>query len=136
MPTKLLDTTFLVHQWAGRADARAYLEDHEDTCEFATTTVNVKEIAVGRYLQGAFDRSEILGQFEWVRILPFETEDAFAAGRLEARLHEDDDVNRDKVNALAGDVLIAAVAIRLDAPVVTKNVDDFELLDGLSVESY
>lgn len=135
MPTKLLDTTFLIHYWAGRDAAAEYLDAHEETCEFVTTPINLKEIAVGRRLQDAFDPDEIRSTFEWVRVVPFETEHAFVAGALEAPLHEDGDVNRQRVNALAGDLLIAAVAEDLNATVVTENVEDFQLL-GVPVESY
>ncbi|WP_435181042.1 type II toxin-antitoxin system VapC family toxin [Halorussus sp. AFM4] len=132
---KLLDTTFLIHYWAGREEVRDYLERNEEV-EFTTTTLNIKEIAVGRELQGKFDRHEILSKFEWLRIVPFRTEHAFIAGQLEAELHRDESVNRDRINSLAGDVLIAAVAKETGATVVTENTDDFESLDGVSVESY
>lgn len=56
---KLLDTAFLIHYWGGVDDAADYLETHEDE-EFLTTTRNLKEIAVGRRLQGNIDRAEIL----------------------------------------------------------------------------
>ncbi|WP_132057917.1 type II toxin-antitoxin system VapC family toxin [Halorussus amylolyticus] len=136
MTTKLLDTTFLIHYWAGRDAVAEYLEAREDTCEFATTAINLKEIAVGRKLQGQFDPREIRSKFEWVRLVPFGVEHAFSAGELEASLREDDDINQQKVNALAGDLLIASVAAELGAPVVTRNVEDFELFDGVSVETY
>jgi predicted nucleic acid-binding protein len=132
---KLLDTTFLVHYWAGEEDVRTYLEGHEEA-EFATTTLNLKEIAVGRELQGKLDRQEILTTFEWVTVLPFTTDHAIAAGELEAALHRDESVNQDKINALTGDVLIAAVAKEHGATVVTENVEDFEALDGVAVEPY
>lgn len=132
---KLFDTTFLVHYWGGVEDVAGYLEAHEDE-EFVTTAFNLKEIAVGRELQGAFDEQEIRSTFDWVRILPFDLDHAFFAGQLEASLYRDDDVNGDKINALAGDILIAGVAKELDATVVTENATDFELFDGVAVESY
>jgi predicted nucleic acid-binding protein len=132
---KLLDTTFLVHYWGGVDDVAEYLEAH-DEAEFVTTTVNLKEIAVGRDLQDAFDPHEIRSTFEWVEIVPFTLEHAFIAGELEAELHRNDQLNGDKINALTGDVLIAAVAKAEDATVVTENVEDFELFDGVAVDSY
>jgi len=135
MQMKLLDTTFLIHYWGGHEDVRDYLERH-DQSEFSTTTLNLKELAVGRDLQGELDRHEILSTFAWVDVVPFRTEHAFVAGRLEAELHRDEHVNQDKINALAGDVLIAAVARETGATVVTENTDDFERLPGVSVESY
>jgi len=132
---KLLDTTFLIHYWGGDDAVGSYLNAHEDS-EFITTTLNIKEIAVGRELQGQLSRPEIRSTFDWVQIVPFEAEHAFIAGELEAALHRDESVNRDKINALAGDLLIAAVAKAQNATVVTENTVDFERFDGVSVEGY
>ena len=132
---KLLDTTFLIHYWAGRESARNYLERNEEF-ELTTTTFNIKEIAVGRALQGKLDRHEILETFEWVNIIPFQTEHAFLAGQVEAELHRDESVNQDKINSLTGDVLITAVAKETGATVVTENKDDFEFLGDVSVDTY
>jgi len=66
----------------------------------------------------------------------FDSETSFVAGELEAGLHRDETVNQDKINALAGDLLIAAVAKQRDATVVTQNTDDFKRFDGVTVESY
>jgi len=132
---KLLDTTFLIHYWGGRPETKAYLEDHEDH-EFVTTTLNIKEIAVGRALQGELNRAEILTTFDWLDVLPFDREHALIAGTLEAALHRDETVNRDRINALAGDLLIAAVAKHTGATVVTENIDDFATFSGVAVETY
>jgi predicted nucleic acid-binding protein len=132
---KLLDTTFLIHYWAGSEDVESYLEENE-VSEFATTTLNLKEIAVGRRLQGEFNRQEILTTFEWLNSIPFRTEHAFIAGELEASLHHDDSINQDKINSLTADLLIAAVAKETGATVVTENTADFERLEGVSVEGY
>ena len=136
MATKLLDTTFLIHYWAGRDAAKEYLEANEETSEFATTAINFKEIAVGRQLQGKFDPAEIRSRFDWIRVVPFEVEHAFLAGQMEVSLRASEAINQQKVNELTGDVFMAAVARELDATVVTRNVDDFETLDGVSVETY
>lgn len=136
MAIKLLDTTFLVHYWAGRDAVKEYLEAHEETSEFVTTAINLKEIAVGRKLQGNFDPAEIRSKFEWVEAIPFGPDHAMLAGQMEATLRADDEINQQKVNELAGDLFIAAVARDRNAPVVTRNVDDFEMLDGVSVETY
>ena len=132
---KLLDTTFLIHYWAGRESTRDYLERNEKF-ELITTTLNIKEIAVGRALQGKLDRHEILETFDWLNIIPFQTEHAFLAGQVEAQLHRDESVNQDKISFPTGDVLIAAVAKETGATVVTENTDDFEFLSDVSVETY
>ena len=132
---KLLDTTFLIHYWAGRERVKEYLETHPDT-EFATTTLNLKEIATGRAIQAKLNRHEIRSRFDWTTIIPFQFAHAMVAGELEAALHTDDETNQDKINALTGDVLIAAVAKHEGATVVTKNADDFKQFSGVSVEAY
>lgn len=136
MTRKLLDTTFLIHYWGGRPAAEEYLETHEDTAEFLTTTLNIKELAVGRALQGALDRMEITSKFSWLSIVPFELDHAFAAGQVEAAFRQEAGPNQDRINALTGDLLIAAVAKAEDATVVTRNTRDFEALDGVPVETY
>ncbi len=132
---KLLDTTFLIHYWSGREAVEEYLETHDEE-EFVTTALNIKEIAVGREIQDKLDFFEIRSKFGWTRILPFRVDHAFVAGTLEAKLHRDESVNQDRINSLAGDVLIAAVAKETGATVVTRNVDDFQQFDGVSVETY
>lgn len=131
---KLLDTTFLIHYWGGIEDVADYLEANEEE-EFITTTLNIKELAVGRKLQGKLSRPEIRSTFDWVTIVPFEIEHAFLAGELEAELQQDESVNQDKINALAGDLLIAAVAKERNATVVTQNTEDFEMIDDISVDT-
>ena len=136
MTRKLLDTTFLIHYWGGRPAAKEYLGTHEQTADFLTTTLNIKELAVGRALQGALDRVEIASKFGWLSIVPFELDHAVAAGQIEAALRQELDPNQDRINALTGDLLIAAVAKAENAAVVTRNIDDFEALDDVSVETY
>lgn len=135
MAIKLLDTTFLVHHWSGRTAVKSYLEAQPEETEYVTTTLNLEEIAVGRKLMNEFDTTEIREQFRWLRIVPISTEIAWAAADIEAPFHSDDSVNRDRINALAGDVLIAGAAAHLDATVVSNNADDFRDL-GVPVESY
>ncbi len=132
---KLLDTTFLIHYWGGTEDVAAYLESTENS-DFITTTLNIKEIAVGRELQGELSRPELQSTFDWVEIVPFTREHAFHAAVLEATLHRDESITKDKINALTADLLIAAVAKERNAPVVTQNIADFEHFAGVSTESY
>ncbi|MFB6211028.1 MAG: type II toxin-antitoxin system VapC family toxin [Halobacteriales archaeon] len=136
MSRKLLDTTFLIHYWGGVDAIEEYLSTHEETAEFITTAINLKEIVVGRRLQGVFDRTEIRSTFEWVEIVPFDSETVFLTGQLESSLQENPDINQDKINSAMGDLLIAAVARQLEVPIVTRNETDFALFDGVDVETY
>ncbi len=135
MARKLLDTTFLIHHWGGRESVRSYLDSQPDGTEYVTTTINLKEIAVGRTLADAFDPEEIDAQFEWLRVVPITREAAWETAAIEARLRRDDALNRDRINSLAGDAVVAGAAAALDATVVTENVDDFRTL-GVSAEPY
>lgn len=131
---KLLDTTFLAHYYRGTDRVAEYLSSHDDTEDLCTTTINIKEIAVGL---SAIDADPTPEQFDaelgWLRIVPFETRHAVEAAALEAELPEKE--NQDKINSLPGDLLIGGAARALDATVVTDNVADFEFL-GVPVESY
>ena len=135
MAVKLLDTTFLIHHWGGRPAVREYLEAQPEGTEYVTTTLNLKEIAVGRKLMDEFDAAEIRSQFDWIRIVPITTEIAWEIADIEAPLHRDEETNADRINALSADAIIAGAASELGATVVSNNVDDFRAL-GVPVESY
>jgi hypothetical protein len=135
MARKLLDTTFLIHHWGGRESVKSYLEAQPEGTEYLTTTINLKEIAVGRKLVDRFDPVEIERQFEWVEIVPITTGIAWEIAETESRLHRDERTNRDRINSLAGDAIVAGAAVELDATVVTNNVEDFRTL-GVPTETY
>jgi hypothetical protein len=135
MARKLLDTTFLIHHWGGHESVKSYLESQSEETEYVTTTMNLKEIAVGRKLVGEFGPEEIMTQFEWVETVPITPEIAWETAKIEARLHREDGVNRDRIDALVGDAIVAGAAVELDATVVTKTVEDFEPL-GVPAETY
>lgn len=132
---KLLDTTFLIDYWAGDEDAGAFLDAHEETDEFVTTPITVKELAGGRRRQERFDERELASTFDWVRVVPFDRRHAYEAAALAADLWDSDRTRR-QVEALAGDVLVAGAARALDATVVTRNTEDFEQFDGVTPEGY
>jgi Predicted nucleic acid-binding protein, contains PIN domain len=132
---KLLDTTFLIDYLGGDPAVESYLSAHEDS-EFATTAINLKEIAVGRALQDGLDHHELRATFEWLDIISFRPQHAIIAGEMEATLRASDDANQDKVESLAADILIAAVAESTGSTVVTRNVNDFALFESVAVESY
>ena len=66
----------------------------------------------------------------------FSAEYAYFAGEIEAQLQADPEIRQDRINSLMGDILIAGVATAFEAPVVTRNVEDFKLFDNISVETY
>lgn len=132
---KLFDSTFLIEYLNGDHAVSEYLEANQNA-EFTTTAHNIREIAVGQELSGGLDPAATLVTFEWLRIIPFSTEHAFAAARLEADLHRDETVNQDYINSVTTDLLIAAVGRVEGATVVTRNITDFERFGGVDVETY
>jgi len=135
---KLLDTTFLVHHYRGNERVETYLSEHDSRVDgdLFTTTINLKEVAVGTHLlEDDPTIADVVSDFGWLDIEPFGIEDAHHAGAIHARLVEDETVPTDRITALTGDLLIAAAARRRDATVVTENVTDFETL-GVPTEEY
>ena len=131
---KLLDTTFLVDYERGEEVVAEYLEENE-AADFVTSTLCVEELAVGKHVAGDPTGADVLAPYGWVTVVPFRTDHAVAAGEMVAELHADESVNRDYINAVAGDLLIAAVARAMDATVVTNNREDFDRFD-VAVEGY
>lgn len=131
---KLVDTTFLIDYLTGDEGTEAYLDAHEDA-DLTTTTINLKELAVGAGLAGEGGKHDLLSQFGWLRVIPFTVDHAILAGRIESDLRADGTIPGERIDSLSGDILIAAVAADAEATVVTRNTTDFEVL-GVDTESY
>lgn len=132
---KLLDTTFLVDYERGEDAVAEFLTTHEDA-EFVTSAICMKELAVGKHTIGSPSKADLVGDYGWLRIVPFTVDHAHEAGALEATLRAANGADRGRVASLSGDVLIAGVARQLGAAVVTRNVSDFELFEDVAVERY
>ena len=131
---KLLDTTFLVDYERGEDAVAEYLEENE-AADFVTSTLCIEELAVGKHVVGDPTGADVLAPYGWLEVVPFRIDHAVAAGEMEAELHADESVNREYINAIAGDLLIAAVARAMDVTVVTNNRENFERFD-VAVEGY
>jgi predicted nucleic acid-binding protein len=132
---KLLDTTFLVDHQRGEGSVARFLEDCEEKGEtLITSSINLKEIAVGRFLVEEPKPSieDVLADFGWLEVEPFSEKGALEAARIESELRQSDDYEPE----LAADVLIAGVACSLGAPVVTRNTEDFDTFEVVSIEEY
>lgn len=119
----LLDTDILSEIIKGKdaafaARATAYLEAHG---RLTTSAISVAEIIYGLRRVGREDR---LRQFELAadlaEVLPFDDATARMAGRINGDL-----VRQGRIIGMP-DVMIAAVALRADIPVVTGNRAHFE----------
>ena len=132
---KLLDTTFLVDHQRGEEAVARFLEDSEEREEtLITSSVNMKEIAVGKFLveEPTPSAKEVLADFGWLEVEPFSRKHALEAARIESELRGSDEYETE----LSAHILIAGVARSLNAPVVTRNTDDFEKFDGVSMVEY
>jgi predicted nucleic acid-binding protein len=131
---KLLDTTFLIDYLSGDAGVESYLETYEDG-DLVTTTINIKELAVGAQIAGDGSKHDLLSRFGWLRIHPFTVDHAILAGQIESDLRADGAISSERIDDLTGDILIAAVAADADGTVITRNTTDFEVL-GVDTERY
>ncbi len=132
---KLLDTTFLVDHQRGVPAVADYLRHHEGSGEdLATTTVNLKEVAVGKLLteEPTPTAEEVAADFGWLDVLPYRREHALEAAAIEAGLRRTDDYEP----RLSADILIAGAAKSEDAAVVTRDDDYLRRIPGVEVETY
>ena len=132
---KLLDTTFLVDHQRGEDSVARFLESCEKKDEtLVTTSINLKEIAVGKFLveEPTPEINDILADFGWLEVEEFSSTHALEAASIEAELRDSGRYEPE----LAADVLIAGVARSLNVPVVTRNTADFGEFEGVSVEEY
>lgn len=69
---------------------------------------------------------------------PVEADEQIArvAGQMLGAVERDASRTGNKVGADEGDAYVAATARVLDEPVLTRNVADFEIFDGVEVETY
>lgn len=134
---KLLDTTFLVHFLTRKRGVEPYLAAHDGPeTEFIVSMISMKELAVGvHHVEEEPTVSDLRANLGWVTVLPFSIRHAFAAGEIEEAFNRQS-LPREKLNALGGDILIGGVALAENAPVVTRNTGDFELMTGVTVERY
>jgi len=130
---KLLDTTFLVDHQRGDEDVAEFLERQDSNEKLVTSSINLKEIAVGKMMveepTPRFD--DVLADFGWLTVEPFDETQALEAARVETELRDSGDYEP----SLSADILIAGVARDLNAPVVTRNISDFKKI-GVDVERY
>lgn len=130
---KFLDTTFLVDHQNGESRVEDYLANHEDET-LVTSTINLKEIAVGRFILQSPPPSQqdVRNDFGWLQIEPYGLSHGLEAAEIEAELRETGEYQERS----ATDILIAGVAKDLSAAVVTDNTKDFDKFEGVETEPY
>lgn len=129
----LLDTTFLIDLMNGDTDAVERARELErDLVQQRLSAMTLFELyyGVGRVTGSDAERERIEQVLASKPVHPADTAVMRKAGRLAGELAADGDPIGD------GDVIIGATAIVVDEPVLTRNVADFERLDGVDVEPY
>lgn len=129
----LLDTAFLIDLLNGdeaAVERARELEANLVQQRISSMTLFELYYGVGRADQSEAEREEIGTVLESKPIHPADTAVMRKAGRLAGGLAADGNPVAD------GDVIIGATAVVVDEPVLTRNVDDFERLPGVEVETY
>lgn len=125
----LLDTSFVIDLIRGRGDVEAALDG--SSVEYVSS-VTVMELWEGIHLTSSTneERDRVKRCLSDVEELPFDRDCATEAGRLNAELI------KDGTPVDETDVMLGATALVHDQPVLTRNVEHFEVIDGVDVVTY
>ncbi|WP_254525209.1 type II toxin-antitoxin system VapC family toxin [Natrinema caseinilyticum] len=129
----LLDTTFLIDLMRGDRDAvEKAAEIESDLRQQRLSSMTLFELYYGasRSNQPEAKRKSIEDILASKPVHPADTAVMRKAGRIAGALANDGNRVGD------GDVIIGATATVVDEPVLTRNVDDFDRLEGVEVETY
>lgn len=127
------DTSFIIDLLNGDEGARLRLEllDRERVPQ-RVSSVTVLELHEGvvRSSKPESERQQVLSVLESKDIVPADRAVMKKAGRLSGMLVNDGQrIDRE-------DCIIAATAMTMEEPVVTRNGSHFERIDGIEVEDY
>lgn len=129
----ILDTSFLLDLRYTDPDAVSLARElDESSQQQRVSVISVFELFTGiaQSNDPSDEHERVLEVVETKDILPVDWPVATKAGRLHGELVNDG--NRVDVR----DCLIAATALTVEEPVVTRDVDHFERFNGLSIRSY
>lgn len=128
----ILDTTFVIDVLNGDPGAEQRRIELDERGDAAVSAVSVFELVEGAYLSDRTDDelAAILEFLSRLHVLPVNGEIALLAGELSAAL-----IGRGE-RVEAEDVLIGATAAKNDESILTRNVDHFDRLEGLTIETY
>lgn len=124
----ILDSSFLIDVLQGDEAAVETLDDltaKDVPLEVSTLTVMEVEVGLSGTTADTFDRT-----MQELSPVPFDRSMARSAARLQRDLRE----SGRQIGTL--DAMIAATSLSRDGVVVTRNVGEFERVDGITVESY
>ncbi|MBI2451501.1 PIN domain-containing protein [Candidatus Pacearchaeota archaeon] len=127
-----LDTSFIIDLLKGSDSAKNLMEDFESFYE----TINMASPSVVELIRGANkpkvknEREKIINFLSSLIVLPLDKESAILAGDIEADL-----INRGAIIDVE-DIMIAAIAIRNNEVLITKNKKHFERIKDLKIRIY
>jgi predicted nucleic acid-binding protein len=129
----LLDTSFLIDLMNGdEAAVEKAGELETDLVQQRLSSMTLFELyyGVARAVESADEREAVETVLGSKPVQPADSVVMRKAGRLSGELLNEGHAVGD------GDVIIGATATVVDEPVLTRNVEDFERLDGVEVETY
>ncbi|WP_254861894.1 type II toxin-antitoxin system VapC family toxin [Halovivax gelatinilyticus] len=129
----ILDTSFLIDLMHGDDDAVEMAETIEsDLRQQRVSSMTLFELyyGVARSTRSDAERKRIETVLDSKPVQPADSAVMRKAGRLAGELMNEGNAVDDS------DVVIGATAAMLDEPVLTRNVDDFERIPGVDVETY
>ena len=129
---KILDTDFLISLLRGDESTKSMMEKLSREDSYATTVVNVFEVLIGAYRTKTerTTRDRIQNFVRSIDVIDLSADVADQAAKIQAAL-------MDKGELLeARDVLVAAVASKYKASVVTRNIKHFSRIEGVAAEEW
>ena len=129
---KILDTDFLIALLRGDGDIESLMEIFDREGSYATTVVNVFEVLIGAYRAKTDPsaRDKIQNLVRSIDVLGLDIEVADQAARIQAALMDNGELFE------ARDVLVAAIASKYNAAIVTRNIKHFSRIEDLVVEEW
>lgn len=132
---KAVDTTFIIDLLRGDRGATEKAEELDEAGGAATTAVNLFEITYGLYRSRHIDRqlrmSEVERLFSRMDIFPLDAGAAFEAGKILGALSREGQI----IDVLDGMIGAIALVNGCDT-IVTRNLDHFNRIPDLNVETY
>ncbi|MFT4313028.1 MAG: PIN domain-containing protein [Candidatus Woesearchaeota archaeon] len=119
----IADTTILIDFLIGKKEAIAQFEQ----VNICTTSISVFEVVQGL----SESEKELFTEFlQNIKVLSFQCEDAVVAGSIYAELKsQGKEIDPE-------DCMIAAIALRHEVAILTRNVNHFSRISNLRVKSY
>lgn len=125
----IVDSTFVIDLMAGDAGALAKLDELvEDAEPLSISALTVTEVRRGLDPDGELSTYDDV--IEDVTVVPFDRSEARRAADLLRRM------DRDGTPIGALDAMIAATALERREKVLTRNLSEFERVEGLGVSPY